>query len=93
MAKIPDEIVRHILDTARIEEVVGDFLTLRKTGVRYTALCPFHEDRHDGNFMVYPARNCFKCFTCEAKGGPVEFLMRHCSMTFPDAIRWLGRKY
>ena len=93
MAKIPDEIVRHILDTARIEEVVADFLTLRKTGVRYTALCPFHDDRHDGNFMVYPARNCYKCFTCEAKGGPVEFLMRHCSMTFPDAIRWLGRKY
>ena len=93
MAKIPDDIVRHILDTARIEEVVADFIPLRKTGVRYTALCPFHEDRHDGNFMVYPARNCFKCFTCEAKGGPVEFLMRHCHMTFPDAIRWLGRKY
>ncbi len=93
MPKIPDDIVRHILDTARIEEVVADFIPLRKTGVRYTALCPFHEDRHDGNFMVYPARNCFKCFTCEAKGGPVEFLMRHCHMTFPDAIRWLGRKY
>lgn len=93
MAKIPDDIVRHILDTARIEEVVGDFIPLRKTGVRYTALCPFHEDRHDGNFMVYPARNCYKCFTCEEKGGPVEFLMRHCHMTFPDAIRWLGRKY
>ena len=60
MAKIPDDIVRHILDTARIEEVVGDFIPLRKTGVRFTALCPFHEDRHDGNFMVYPARNCFK---------------------------------
>ena len=93
MPKIPDDIVRHILETARIEEVVGDFIPLRKTGVRFTALCPFHEDRHDGNFMVYPVRNCFKCFTCEAKGGPVEFLMRHCHMTFPDAIRWLGRKY
>ena len=66
MAKIPDDIVRHILDTARIEEVVADFITLRKTGVRYTALCPFHDDRHDGNFMVYPPRNCFYCFTCEA---------------------------
>lgn len=93
MPKIPDDIVRHIIETARIEEVVADFIPLRKTGVRYTALCPFHEDRHDGNFMVYPARNCYKCFTCEAKGGPVEFLMRHCHMTFPDAIRWLGRKY
>lgn len=93
MAKIPDEIVRHIIETARIEEVVADFIPLRKTGVRYTALCPFHDDRHDGNFMVYPARNCYKCFTCEAKGGTLEFLMRHCHMTFPDAIRWLGRKY
>ena len=93
MPKIPDNIISSILDTARIEEVVGDFVKLRKTGVRYTGLCPFHEDRHDGNFMVYPPRNCFYCFPCEAKGGPVEFLMRHCHMTFPDAIRWLGRKY
>ena len=93
MAKIPDHIIQRILDTARIEEVVGDFVTLRKTGVRFTGLCPFHDDRHDGNFIVYPKKNCFVCFTCEAKGGCVEFLMRHCSMTFPDAIRWLGRKY
>ena len=93
MGKIDENIIRSILERADIVEVVGDFLKLRKTGVRYTAICPFHEDRHDGNFMVYPKGNCFRCFACEAKGGAVEFLMRYCKMTYPDAIRWLGKKY
>ena len=93
MPKIPEIIVNNIIDTARIEEVVADFVHLRKVGVRYTGLCPFHDDNHDGNFMVYPRDNIFKCFACEAKGGSVEFLMKHCHMTFPDAIRYLGKKY
>lgn len=93
MPKIPDHIIQRIKDTARIEEVVADFVKLRKTGTRLTGLCPFHEDRHDGNFVVYPKQNVFRCFTCETKGGCVEFLMKHASMSFVDAIRWLGRKY
>ena len=93
MPKIPDHIIERVLDHADIVEVVGDFLHLRKTGVRYTAICPFHQDRHDGNFIVYPAGNCYKCFTCDAKGGVVDFLMNYCHMAYPDAIRWLGRKY
>lgn len=93
MPKINEDIVRSIIDRASIVDVVGDFLKLRKTGVRYTALCPFHSDKHDGNFFVYPAKNCYKCFTCDAKGGPVEFLMNYLHIDFPDAIRWLGRKY
>lgn len=93
MPKIPEDIIRHIKETARIEEVVSDFIHLRKTGVRLTGLCPFHEDRHDGNFMVYPKENIFKCFTCQTKGGCVEFLMKHARLSFADAIRWLGRKY
>ena len=93
MGKIDENIIRSIIDRADIVDVVSDFIQLRKTGARFTALCPFHEDRHDGNFIVYPKGNCYRCFTCDAKGGPVEFLLKHGKMSFPDAIRWLGKKY
>ena len=53
-----------IKDSARIVDVVGDFLELKKKGVEYTALCPFHEDKNLGNFMVSPKRNMAKCFAC-----------------------------
>lgn len=102
MAKISQRIIDRILEVARIEEVVGDFLGwassqnrggLRKTGVRYTAICPFHSDHHDGNFIVYPKYNCFRCFTCGAKGGVVDFLMGYAKLSYPDAIKFLGKKY
>ena len=90
---IDDTTARRIKESARIEDVVGDFLQLRRTGSRYTAICPFHDDRHDGNFIVYPRGNVFKCFACGAAGDSIEFLMRHTGMTYPDALRWLGQKY
>ena len=93
MAKIEKYIIERILDTAKIEEVVADFVTLKKKGVRYLGLCPFHDDRHLGSFVVYPKGNCFKCFKCDAKGGVVDFLMMHEHLSYPDAIRWLGKKY
>lgn len=100
MPKIPDDVVKRITDLARIEDVVGDFVTLRKAGVNLTGICPFHDDKHDGNFIVRPSTvsekrgaNTYRCFVCDKKGGPVTFLMEHGHMTFPDAIRWLGRKY
>lgn len=100
MPKIPDEVVRRVLDRAKIEDVVGDFVTLRKAGVNLTGICPFHDDKHDGNFIVRPSTvsekrggNTYKCFVCDAKGGPVQFLMEHERLSFPDAIRWLGKKY
>ena len=101
MPKIPDEIIRRIQDIAKIEDVVGDFVTLRKAGVNLTGLCPFHDDQHDGNFIVRPStlsqgrpgRNSYKCFVCGAKGGPVNFLMDAEKMSFPDAIRYIGKKY
>ena len=100
MPKIPDEIVKRIQDIAKIEDVVGDFVALRKAGVNLTGLCPFHDDRHDGNFIVRPSSvpekrggNTYRCFVCDKKGGPVTFLMEHERLSFPDAIRWLGRKY
>ncbi len=91
--KIDELIITRIKEAAKIYDVVADFVKLRKTGVRYTGLCPFHEDRHDGNFVVYPRGNCYKCFACDAKGGPVEFLMAHEGLSFLDAIRYLGKKY
>ena len=91
--RIDKFIIEKILDTARIEEVVGDFVDLKKKGVRYLGLCPFHDDRHIGSFVVYPKGNCYKCFKCGAKGGVVDFLMAHEKLSYPDAIRWLGKKY
>ena len=105
MPKIPEEIVRHIEDVARIEDVVGDFVTLRKAGVNMTGLCPFHDDQHDGNFIVRPSTvgannggNTYHCFVCMGDGdggGPLKFLQEcpKTRMSFPDAVRYLGRKY
>ena len=100
MPKIPDEVVKRVIDLAKIEDVVGDFVTLRKAGVNLTGLCPFHDDRTDGNFIVRPSTvsakrgaNTYRCFVCDHKGGPVQFLMEHERLSFPDAIRWLGKKY
>ena len=94
MAKRIDKfIIEKILDTAKIEDVVGDFVDLKKKGVRYLGLCPFHDDRHIGSFVVYPKGNCYKCFQCGAKGGVVDFLINHEKLSYPDAIRWLGKKY
>ena len=93
MSKIDDLIIRRIKETADIVDVVGDFVKLKKSGVRYLGLCPFHKDKHLGSFVVYPKGNVFKCFCCDAKGGPVEFLMKHENLSFLDAIRWLGKKY
>lgn len=97
MAKIRQDIINHILDIAKIEEVVADFpeVKLKKQagGVRYVGICPFHDDKGYGNFSVYPKENVYKCFKCEAAGDPVKFLMEHEKLSFPDAIRWLGKKY
>ena len=91
--RIDKFIIDKILDTAKIDEVVGDFIDLKKKGVRYLGLCPFHDDRHIGSFVVYPKGNCYKCFVCGAKGGVVDFLIHHERLSYPDAIRWLGKKY
>lgn len=93
MTKIPRDTIDRILDAAKIEEVVGDFIDLKKKGIRYLGLCPFHDDRHLGSFVVYPKGNCYKCFQCGAKGGVVDFLMNYERLSYPDAIRWLGKKY
>ena len=100
MKKINEDIIKAVTEAARIEDVVGDFMPLRRAGVNLTGLCPFHDDRHDGNFIVRPSTisadrggNSYRCFTCDKRGNVVKFLMEAERMTFPDAIRYLGRKY
>lgn len=85
--------IQKIKDAASIVDVVGDFCDLHKRGTHYECLCPFHEDRHLGSFVVSPQRNTFTCFSCGEHGGPVDFVMKIENLTFPDAIRWLGAKY
>ena len=82
-----------IKEAANIVDVISDFLTLKKRGSHYETLCPFHDDRRLGSFVVSPSHNCFVCYSCGAKGGPIEFLMKHQSMNYPDALRWLAQKY
>ena len=86
-------IIDRILETAKIEEVIGDFVTLKKKGQRYIGLCPFHDDHTPTNFSVYPKKQCYKCFACGARGGVIKFLEKHANLSFPDAIRYLGKKY
>ena len=102
MPKIEKNKIDKVLESEKIEEVIKDCLGsygpdnkagLKKVGVRYEALCPFHDDKSLGSFVVYPKGNCYKCFACGAKGGVVDFLMKHEGLSYPDAIRWLGKKY
>ena len=86
--------IRRITDAASIKEVMEDYgFQLKKSGVDYVCLCPFHTDRHIGSFKVSMRLNRYKCFSCGAQGDAVTFLMDHVGMTFPDAIRYLGAKY
>ena len=84
--------VDRILDAAQIVDVVGEFVTLRKSGVNYKGLCPFHDDRNP-SFMVSPAKNICHCFVCGKGGTPAGFLMEHEQITYPEALRWLAKKY
>ncbi len=89
---IPPTTVQEILDAVRIEEVVEEFLTLRRRGAGLVGLCPFHQERTP-SFHVNPARNIFKCFGCGKGGDAVAFLMEHEGLSYPEALRWLARKY
>ena len=84
--------VERILDAAQIVDVVSEFVTLRKRGVNYVGLCPFHDDKTP-SFYVSPAKGVCKCFSCGAGGSAVHFIMRHEQITYPEALRWLAAKY
>ncbi len=89
---IDRETVDKIMDAVNIVEVVGEFVNLRKAGVNYKGLCPFHDDKTP-SFMVSPARQICKCFACGEGGNAVNFLMKHEQITYPEALRWLAKKY
>lgn len=89
---ITEESVREVIETVRIEDVVGDFVNLRRRGNNYSGLCPFHNEKTP-SFNVNPARNIYKCFGCGVGGDAVNFLMELEQLPFPDAIRWIARKY
>ena len=84
--------VDRIMDAANIVDVVSEFVSLKKSGANYKGLCPFHNERTP-SFMVSPARNTCHCFGCGKGGTPVGFLMEHEQMTYPEALRWLARRY
>lgn len=84
--------VQKILDAAHIEEVVGDFVSLRRRGVNLIGLCPFHNEKTP-SFTVSPAKNICHCFGCGKGGGPVNFIMEHESLSYVDALRYLAKKY
>ena len=82
-----------IKDAANVVEVIGDFIQLRKRGVEYQGLCPFHDDKTLGNFSVNPNKGLYKCFACGAGGDAIEFLMKHERLSYGDALHYLAHKY
>lgn len=81
-----------IMDATNIVDVVGEFVSLRKAGVNYKGLCPFHDDKTP-SFMVSPSKQICHCFACGEGGNAVNFLMKHEQITYPEALRWLAKKY
>ena len=90
---IEEKYIEQILDRADIVDVVGEFVTLTKKGSHYKACCPFHSEKTP-SFVVTPARGTWNCFgSCNKGGNAISFLMEHESMNFPEALRWLAKKY
>jgi len=84
--------IDRITDTAQIQDVVGDFVTLRKRGVNLLGLCPFHNEKTP-SFTVSPAKGIFKCFGCGKGGNSVHFIMEHEQISYYEALKYLARKY
>ncbi len=84
--------IERILDAAEITDVISDFVTLRKRGVNQLGLCPFHNEKTP-SFTVSPAKGIFKCFGCGKGGNAVNFIMEHENLSYPEALKWLAKKY
>lgn len=89
---IDRDTIEQIMDAAKVEEVVSDFVALRKRGVNMIGLCPFHNEKTP-SFTVSPAKNLWKCFGCGKGGSPLHFIMEHEQLSYTDALRWLAKKY
>ena len=89
---IPRETIDRIIEAARIEEVVGDFVHLKRRGANLLGVCPFHNEKTP-SFTVSPAKGIYKCFGCGAAGNSVNFIMQQESLSYPEALRFLAKKY
>lgn len=89
---IPEQTVADILGKADVVDVISEFINLKKRGVNYLGLCPFHNEK-TGSFTVSPAKQIYKCFGCGKSGNAVTFLMDHEKWSYPEALRWLAKRY
>lgn len=89
---IDKETIQQIIDSSRIDDVVGEFVSLKKRGSTLLGLCPFHNEKTP-SFTVSPKRGIYKCFGCGKGGNVVNFLMEHEQFTYPEALRYLAKKY
>ena len=92
LSLISEKTIQDVFSTAQIDDVVQDYVTLRKRGVNFIGLCPFHDEKTP-SFTVSPSKNIYKCFGCGKGGGAAQFLMDHDSLSFPEAIRQLAARY
>jgi len=89
---IAQKSIEEVLDTAKVEDIIQDYVTLKRRGSNLIGLCPFHNEKTP-SFSVSPSKNIYKCFGCGEGGGPVQFLMAHDHLSFPEAIRALAKRY
>lgn len=89
---IKPETIQTIFEASRIEEVIGDFVSLKKRGANYLGLCPFHNEKTP-SFSVSPSKGIYKCFGCGKAGNSVKFIMEHEHYSYPEALKWLAKKY
>ena len=89
---ISKDTIRNIIDAARVEDIISDFVTLKKRGANFLGLCPFHNEKTP-SFTVSPSKGIYKCFGCGKAGDSVRFLMEHDQMTYPEALRFLANRY
>lgn len=89
---ITQKTIRDIIEVAKVEDVVGDFVSLKRRGVNMLGLCPFHNEKTP-SFTVSPQKNIYKCFGCGQAGNPITFVMEHEGFSYPEALRYLAKKY
>ncbi len=89
---IDPQTIQRILDAADIVDVIGEFVSLKKSGANYMGLCPFHNEKTP-SFSVSPSKGIFKCFGCGKGGNVVNFIMEHEHLSYPEALRYLAKKY
>ena len=89
---IPKETIDKIFEAARIEEVIGDFVNLKKTGVNYKGRCPFHDEKTP-SFVVSPTKGIYKCFGCGKGGNSIMFIQDIQGASYPEALRYVAEKY